>query len=43
MVEKDQLVVDVCVTTRGYKTRMPKADLSIEKLQEKKVSPKKGC
>jgi len=43
MVERDQLVVDVCVTTRGQRARMPKVNMLVEKLLEIEVSPTKGC
>jgi hypothetical protein len=32
MVEWDQLVMDVCVTTRGQRARMPKANMLAKKL-----------
>jgi hypothetical protein len=38
MVDWDQLVLDVFVTTRGQKARMPKE----EEPQEKEVSPIRG-
>jgi len=41
MVEWDQLVVDVFVTTRGQKVMMSMVDMLIEELQEKEVSPKR--
>jgi hypothetical protein len=43
MVERDQPVVDVCVTTRGQRTRMPEVDMLVEKLIEIEVNPTKGC
>jgi hypothetical protein len=43
MVKSDKPVVDVCVTTRGQKVRMPKVDMLVEELPEKEVSPTKGC
>jgi hypothetical protein len=42
MVERDQLVVDVCVTTKGQRMRMPKANMHDEKLPKREVSPIKG-
>jgi hypothetical protein len=38
MVECDQPVVDVYVTIRGQKTRMPKVDMPTKKLLEKEVN-----
>jgi len=43
MVKKDQPVVDVCVTTRGQRARMPEADMLAKELLEIEVSPTKGC
>jgi hypothetical protein len=43
MVEKDQPVMDVCVTTRGQRARMPEVDMLAKKLIEIEVSPNKGC
>jgi hypothetical protein len=42
MVKWDQLVVDVCVTIRRQKVKMPKANMSIEEFPEREVSPTKG-
>ncbi len=42
MVKKDQLVVDVCVTTWGQKVRILKVDMPIEKLLKIEISPTKG-
>jgi len=34
--------MDVCVTTRGQRARMLKADMPTEKLPKREVSPTKG-
>lgn len=41
MVEWDQLVVDVFVTTRGQRAMMSVVDMLIEELQKKEVSPRR--
>jgi hypothetical protein len=35
--------MDVCVTTRGQRARIPKANMLAKKLPEIEVSPTKGC
>jgi hypothetical protein len=42
MGKKDQPVTDVCVTTRGWRVRILKADMPIEKLLEIEISPTKS-
>jgi hypothetical protein len=42
MVEWDQPVVDVCVTTRGQRARMLKADMPTKKFPKEEVNPTKG-
>ncbi len=43
MVVWNQLVVDVFVTTRRQRARMLVVNMLIEELQEKEVSPRRGC
>ncbi len=42
MVKWDQLVMDVCVTTKGQGARMPKANMRAKELLEKEVYLTKG-
>jgi hypothetical protein len=42
MVKKDKPVVDVCVTTKGQRVRIPKVDMLIEEFPKREVSPIKG-
>ncbi len=42
MVKWDQLVMDVCVTTRGQGPRMPKANICAKELLEREVYLTKG-
>jgi hypothetical protein len=42
MVKWDQLVINVCLTTRGQRARMPKVDIPIEELPNREVSLTKG-
>jgi hypothetical protein len=42
MVKKDQPVVDVCVSTKGHKARMPEVDMLAKELLKREVSPTKG-
>jgi hypothetical protein len=43
MVKKDQVEVDVCVTTRGQRARILEVDMLVEEVLEKELSPTKGC
>jgi hypothetical protein len=42
MVDWDQLVVNVCVTTRGQKVKMLEVDMHVEELLKKQFNPTKG-
>jgi len=42
MVKKDQPAMDVCVTTRGQRVKILKADMATKKLLKIEVSPTKG-
>jgi hypothetical protein len=42
IVERDQPIINVCMTTKGQRARMPEADMLTEELLEKEVSPTKG-
>jgi len=44
MVDWDQSVMDVCVTRRGQKVRMPKVNMHAKEFPKREVSPgNKGC
>jgi hypothetical protein len=43
MVEKDEPIVDVCVTTRGQTTRMLEVYMLAEKLLDIEARPIKRC
>ncbi len=43
MVEWDQLVLGVCVSTRRQRARMLEVNMLAKELFKKKVSPTKGC
>jgi hypothetical protein len=42
MVKKDKPIVDVCVTTKGQRVKIPKVDTLVEELPKREVSPIKG-